>query len=126
MKIAYGVFIIISLIIILSVGSYYIISYYSEKITQDLDRLNNYILQEKWGKAQNLMDNLNKTYNRGELFFTVFINHEEFKDLKTIIARLSSLVKLEDKKEILPEITVARELVRSIPEQEILNIKNIF
>jgi hypothetical protein len=127
MRLSISITIMLILIIIASIGGYYIIVVLANNVGKELEILQDYIDKEKWKEARKSSMDLLKKWNKSQYFMTILVNHSELDELEVRLAKISSMINIKaNKKEILPEIAIARKLIENIPEQEKLSIKNIF
>lgn len=126
MKVLLGVSLLVIMIILLLIGSYFLISKYAENIMVNLDDLDKASKDEDWLTASIIEKKLNKNWVKAKRILPMMIDHIELHDLEIFIARKSALIELKDKQRLLIEISAAKELIKNIQLQQKLSIRNIF
>jgi len=115
------------LIIILSaVGSYYAIRALTNNLNNTLIQLEKNVVNEEWSKAEKTYQEVKKQWDRAQKIITLFIDHSDLRHLNISLNRISRLIEIKNKNELLPEIDVVKDLVTDIPEEEKLSLNNIF
>ncbi len=115
------------LIIILSaVGSYFAIRSLADNLNNTLIQLEKNVENEEWEKAKKTYQKVEKQWDRAKKIVTLFIDHSDLRHLNISLTRIYSLIEIKEKKELLPEIKVVKDLVTDIPEEEKLSLNNIF
>jgi len=119
---------LILFVVIISTGiaSYYTIQSLTDNLTNYFDELEKNIINENWTKAENTFKNIENNWEQTETIVAIFIDHADLRDLNISLKRISTLIEIQEKKEILPEISVAKDLINSIPEEERLLLRNVF
>ena len=124
------VLILISLLIILIITSatisYFIISSLSRNLLDNLEKLEEHIILNQWSRARTVNKDINKDWEKASSIFSLVIDHEHLQDLKITLTRISGLIPLEARYELVVEIKIAKMLVRSIKQDEKPVLKNIF
>ncbi len=113
-------------IITAAVASFYTIQSLANNLTDTLDQLEKEINNEEWSQAENLNNNLKNDWERAERVVTLFIDHADLRDLNISLNKISFLIEIEEKNELLTEISIARDLIQNIPEEEKLLLRNVF
>lgn len=125
MRVLLSVSVLVIITILLSVYGYNLILSNTEDLLSDLGDLEIATTKNDWSKASSLDIKLNKNWSEAQKFLPVVIDHAELHDLETFIAKISRSVKLHEKERLLTEISAVKELLKQIPLQEKLTIRNI-
>lgn len=110
----------------MSILSYYYISSVSGNMLDSLNDLQKNIKNESWEKARNSYSDVEKDWNKVQKYFPLLIAHSNLHELNMSITKISALLKIEEKKEIIPELEVAKKITGEISEEEKLSLRNIF
>jgi hypothetical protein len=126
MRIIYLIIILLIIILTISIFGYLHIDKTSEDINQLLVDLESNIKQNNWARSRETKDRLAVSWAKTRFFYSMIIDHANYHDLDTTLTRIFTLINLEEKQELLPELAVARKLNSLIPEEEKLALRNIF
>lgn len=122
-------FVIIAILVIIiaaSIYGYYILKKYSDSIYTLLDKLESDVENNNWDQVRETKEKLRAKWDQAQAFFPIMVDHAEFHDLGISLSRLFTMLDIEGDKNILPELSVAKKLIRQIPDQEKLTLRNIF
>ena len=121
-----GFLILMVVIIAIAVGSLFFILSVSNNIFNNLEKLEKNVSTENWDEAEITFKKIQKEWEKGKSFFPLLVDHANLHDLNITLTRISSLLRVRFKREILPEISVAKELSKEIYQQEKFSLKNVF
>lgn len=125
MRVLLSVSVLVIITILLSVHGYNLIRSNTDDLLFDLGDLEIATKKNDWSKASSLDKKLNKNWSEANKILPVLIDHAELHDLETFIAKISILIELHEEERLLTEISAAKELLKNIPLQEKLTIRNI-
>ena len=109
-----------------AIGNLYLIESLTTNLTNSLEQLETKVINEEWTEAELIYENLEKEWKKAKNIVAISVDHADLRHLEISINRMSSLIDTKNKTDLLPEITVTKNLVKNIPEEERLYIKNIF
>lgn len=120
------VVIILILIVAASMWNFNYLLMSSNSITQNLEGLDSKIRVGKWNEAQEEMQVVENEWNKIKEGWSITVNHEEIDKIDLGIAKTREFVKTMNIENSLAEISSLKILFKHIPENEVLNFKNIF
>ncbi|MFW6380914.1 MAG: DUF4363 family protein [Bacillota bacterium] len=126
MKMQLGIGFMLVLIVTIALMGYKQIADNSQEIHTLLGKLEIATTDNNWHDAREYNRKLQKKWNQALRLLPALIDHEELHDLEIGLARISVLVEEQQKPLLLPEISVARRLIKNIQNQEQPRLKNIF
>ena len=121
-----GFLILMIVILALGVSSLFYILSVTNNLSNNFKKLEIYINGEEWDQAYKIFKIIEKDWEKANSFFPILVDHANLHDLNITVTRISSLLKLKNKKELLPQISIAQKLSREIYHQEKFSFKNIF
>ena len=98
----------------------------SRELSNSLEQLENHIREGRWQQADNTNEKVTKQWEKADRVFSFIIDHEQLHDLNITLSRITGLLEQKDRKRLLPEIKIARNLVHNIYEEEKPLPQNIF
>lgn len=79
-----------------------------------------------WDKAKNVLSAADKDWDRTKGTWTVLLDHFEIDNIDTTMSRLTSFVEAKSTPLALGESAVLKQYIKHIPDNEIINLRNIF
>lgn len=119
----------ILLLAVVIVGGMFTINYLqktSTEIIRSLDNVENAVMEENWHKARLGVNNLKKKWQANKPFWELLVEHTEIDNIDVSLVHINSYLMVEKKGEVLAEISGLRLFLKHIPENELLNLENIF
>ncbi|MFW6311131.1 MAG: DUF4363 family protein [Nanoarchaeota archaeon] len=123
------ILIIVSLLLLFILGGalagYYTINSTTDHMVKNLEQLYKETEQNNWKKARQTHRQIIKDWDRANTIYSYFVDHGQLHDLDITLHKTSELLKFEEKKQVIPEIGVALDLIQNIKEEEKLLLENI-
>jgi hypothetical protein len=98
----------------------------SQKLLEDISRVESYINNNDWDTAYNDAAKLNTDWERTESIWTIFTNHHEIDSISVALKISLEFIREKDKAESLANISTLKHYISHIPEMERVVLKNIF
>lgn len=98
----------------------------TERITGNFDQIYQSISDQDWQKADRQISQSEKSWNHHKKWWTVVIDHQEIDNIDISFARISEYIKHHNQSLAAGELMVLRQFLDHIPENETVNLKNIF
>lgn len=117
------------LLAVILVFSFYMlaqVSQISEDLTLTLDTLEKRVEDEQWEEASRTIEVLQQNWTKAIVWWNPLMDHREIDLLDHSIAKLAKQVDLEQKEDVLVEISLARRMAHRLKDREKLLISNIF
>lgn len=95
------------------------------ELTSEINKLQDYIAEENWIKAQEAYDELNKLWEERSKFWVIFLEHYNIDSIETTIGRIEVFSKLEDKTMALGEVVKLRYLIKQVADREAFVLSNL-
>ena len=122
------VIILIILIIILNIYTQNKITTFFEELTNELDNVELYIIDNNFEKnnIQNKLDNILEKWNNEYDKFAVFVEHDELEKIEIEIITINIDFKIGEYNRCVEEIEKCKGLLENLKEKDSLKIVNIF
>jgi predicted PurR-regulated permease PerM len=119
---------VVLLIVIVGFASflYYQTSSISGDLVDSLSAIKQHLEEDKWEKAQQELNQLNRHWEKADRWWTPVMDHREIDMLDQSIGRVSTWVEVQNKDEALVEVNVAIRMVKRLLDREGFNISNLF
>ena len=89
------------------------------------DRIAQLAAQQRWDMAREAMDALSADSESAQDFLHVVIHHETLDAAQVTLSRCRTLCRLEQRDDLLPELTQLRQQLQQLDELERLSLRNI-
>ena len=126
MKVIILVIILLIIIFLGAIGGYQLISRETANLIEHFDQLEKDIETNNWQQAKFTGQQIVEQWEQANKIFSLMIDHGQLHDLSISISRIDILIQLEEKQKIIPELFIARDLIKNIKEEEKPLLHNIF
>lgn len=126
MRIMIGMALLLAVILVFSFYMLAQVSQISEDLTLTLDTLEKRVEDEQWEEASRTIEVLQQNWTKAIVWWNPLMDHREIDLLDHSIAKLAKQVDLEQKEDVLVEISLARRMAHRLKDREKLLISNIF
>lgn len=123
----YGV--VAGLLISLLVLSIYTLHAFDNTAAQmagGIDRLEADIFNSDWTGAGDKVEDIKREWDEHKQWWAMFIDHREIDNIDTALVRTLKFIESREKASAAAELAVLRLMIKHIPEEERINLKNIF
>lgn len=121
-----GTLILLAIILAFSLHMYKLTSELSQELFSNLEQLKRAVEEEQWDKTALYLQQLNKSWNRADAWWTPLMDHRDLDHLDQTIVRIGGFIRQHCQEDALVEINVAKRLVERVRERESLSVRNIF
>lgn len=95
------------------------------ELEQEVLAIETSTLDLDWTNAESRLDTLQNKWAQVQYVWSMFTDHYHIDAISTNIARVSQFIKTKNQSMALAELASLQQLIKSIPENEAFDIKNI-
>ncbi|MDQ2085715.1 DUF4363 family protein [Herbivorax sp. ANBcel31] len=125
-KVLGGLALVLALIIGSSFFSSRTLSASSQRIEEKILEVETNTYKNNWDLASNSLSIIIEEWPETEKSWSILLDHSDIDDISTSIFRLSRYLEAEDSTQTLAEIAALKQLLKTIPDREVLSLSNIF
>lgn len=118
--------IILALVIAAGFWTNHLFQVSANEITRQIDQTMVDIKNQHWEKAARQTVEIEKRWGKIEKWWPIFIDHQEIDNIEFSLARIKEYVTNQDLSLSLGQLSELRLMVKHIPQNEALTLKNIF
>lgn len=82
--------------------------------------------ENKWSEAEEIFQQIEKKWDRISRYWPLLIHHQEMDRIEECLAKIKSYLQHHDQSHSLAEIYLLTNYIQHIPQNEALNLQNIF
>ncbi len=119
-------FLLLFFILSLGWGTNKLLSHSAAELQAAIQKVELLVKDTDWSDAEKMFLQVEKKWDRISRYWPLLIHHQEMDRIEECLAKIKSYLQHQDKSHSLAEIYLLTNYIQHIPQNEALNLQNIF